>query len=265
MDYSGYWGMSASPFSEGAKATTSPLLDEAIARLMFLVDERRPLGILVGESGMGKTTLLKLFASRIARRGVIVHRDSLIGRQSYEMLWEMGNRLGARPTAGEPMLSIWNALESRLIELALDRVRVALLLDDVDGALGDAVTQFSRLLTIAERFPKLLTIVLVSAPGNLNRLGSRILEQAHLRVDLGPWTLDDTEEFMRRAIAGSGCNASPFEPAALERLHYLSHGMPGHIRHIADLALMVAANEKRESVNETLIEVIFEEFGQLAA
>ena len=54
MDYSAYWGMSASPFADGAKTTTSPLLDEAIARLSFLVDERRPLGILVGDAGTAR-------------------------------------------------------------------------------------------------------------------------------------------------------------------------------------------------------------------
>ena len=265
MDYSAYWGMPASPFTEGALATTSPLLDEAMARLSFLVDERRPLGILVGESGTGKTTLLKLFASRLARRGVLVCRDSVMGRQSYEMLWELGNRLGARPSSGEPLMSIWNALESRLTELALDRVRVALLLDDVDGALGDAVTQINRLLTLSDRFPKLLTLILVSSPCSLQRLGTRVLEQAHLRIDLGAWSLEETVEFMKRAFDASGCRSTPFEPAAIDRLHFLAQGMPGQIRRIADLALMVAATEKRESINETLVEVLFSEFAPVAA
>lgn len=265
MDYIGYWGMSTSPFAEGANAATAPLIDEAVARLMFLVDERRPLGIVVGEAGTGKTTLLKLAAARIARKGLLVHRDSLLGRQSYELLWEMGNRLGARPSGGEPLLAIWNSLEARLTELALDGRRVALLLDDVDGALGDAVTQIGRLLTLAERFPQLLTLVLAAMPENLSRLGSRILEQAHLRVDLGPWTLEETEEFMRRALVNGTRTKNPFQPAAIERLHFLSNGMPGQIRRIADLALMVAASEKREWVDESLVEVLFEEFCQLAA
>lgn len=256
--------MSKSPFSEGAKATTAPLLDEAIARLMFLVDERRPLGILVGQTGTGKTTLLNLFATKIARRGILVHRDSLLGRQSYEMLWEMGNRLGARPTVGEPMLAIWNALEARLTELALDRGRVALILDDIDGAWGDAVNQINRLLTLTERFPRLLTLVLASTPENLSRLGSRILDQAHLRIDMGPWSLDETVEFFRRAIAHSGRNTNPFDQASVERLHFLAQGMPGQIRRIADLALMVAANEKRALIDESMIEVLFEEFGLVA-
>ena len=82
----------------------------------------------------------------------------------------------------------------------LDKVRVTLLLDDVDGAIGDAVNQITRLFTLAERFPRLLTLVLVSTPENLSRLGPRLLEQAHLRVDLGPWTLDETEEFLGRAF-----------------------------------------------------------------
>jgi general secretion pathway protein A len=265
MDYTSYWGMSTSPFSEGPGGATSPLIDEALARLTFLVDERRPLGILVGEAATGKTRLLKLFASRLARRGVIVARDSLLGRQSYEMLWEIGNRLGARPQSGEPLLAIWNALESRIVELALDRARIVVLLDDVDGALGDAISQIHRLLALGDRFPTLMSLILSSHPTNLHRFGTRILQQAHLRVELGALTLEETTEFLRRALATSGTSASPFVPGAIDRLHFLTQGMPGQICRIADLALMVAASEKQKSINEGLIESIFTEFASFAA
>lgn len=265
MDYTTYWGMSAAPFAEGAVTTTSPLLDEALARLFFLVDERRPLGILIGEPGTGKTRLLKLFASRLAKRGIMVCRDSFLGRQSYEMLWQLGKRLGARPRSGEPLQSIWNALELRLTELAIDRGRIALLFDDVDGAMGDAVTQINRMLTATERHPGLITLVLSTTADALPRLGNRILDQAHLRIDLGAWSLDETAEFMRRAMASCGRGESPFEPAAIDRLHFLTQGMPAQITRIAELALMVAANEKRETINEMLIEALFCEFAPVAA
>jgi type II secretory pathway predicted ATPase ExeA len=265
MDYTSYWGMSTSPFSEGPGGAASPLLDEALARLSFLVDERRPLGILVGEAATGKTRALKLFATRMARRGAQVVRDSLLGRQSYELLWEIGNKLGARPQSGEPMLALWNALELRISELALDRARIVILLDDVDGALGDAVCQIGRILALGDRFPKLISLILSSSPSNLHRLGARILQQAHLRVDLGAMTLEETTEFLRRAITRSGASACPFEPGAIDRLHFLTQGMPGQICRIADLALMVSANEKGKSINEGLIESIFMEFAPFAA
>lgn len=264
MDYTTYWGMSAAPFAEGSLTTTSPLLDEALARLFFLVDERRPLGILVGEPGTGKTRLLKLFASRLAKRGILACRDSFLGRQSYELLWQIGNRLGARPHSGEPLQAIWNALETRLMELAIDQGRLALLLDDVDGAMGGSVTQISRLLATTERHPGLITLVLSTTADALPRLGNRILDQAHLRIDLGPWSLDETTEFMRRAMESCGRRESPIEPAAIDRLHFLTQGMPAQIIRIAELALMVAANEKRESINEMLIEALFCEFAPAA-
>lgn len=265
MDFTSYWGMSVSPFAEGAKGACSPLLDEALARLSFLVDEQRPLGILVGEASTGKTRALRCFAARLARRGTLVVRESLLGRQSYEMLWEIGNRLGARPQSGEPLLAIWNALETRLTELALDRARVVLLLDDVDGALGDVVGQICRMLALADRFPKLLSLVLSTHPDHLHRLGARVLQQAHLRVELSALTHDETIEFLRRAIEVSGARVNPFEPGAVDRLHVLAQGMPGQICRIAKLAMMVAASEKQDSINEGLIETIFTEFAPVAS
>jgi general secretion pathway protein A len=265
MDYSAYWGLTAPLFSARATTTTSPLLDEAMARLLFLAEERRPLGILVGETGMGKTTLLNIVGKRLALRGVTVIHRSLMGRQSYEMLWDIGNQLGARPACGEPLLAIWNALESRIKELALDGARIALLLDDADSALGDAMLQIGRLLTLAERLPNLLTLVIATTRNHLSRFGERILQQAHLRIELDAWTLEETAEFMRRAISARGRSGSPFQPAAIDRLYFLSQGMPCRICRIAELAMMVAATEKREYIDEILIEVLFTEFGQLSA
>lgn len=265
MDDAAYWGMSGNPFSEGAESATAPLIDEALARLSFLVDSQRPLGILVGETGTGKSTLLKRFSEKLWRRGTIVCCESLLGRQAYEMLWRIGQQVGARPKGGEPVSAIWNAVEHRLAELALDRRRVVILLDDVDGMLGDVALQLGRLLTQTERFPRLLSLVLATTPAAAPRLGERIAQQAHLRIDLGAWTVEETAEFMHRAVTRAGRAKSPFERAAVERLHYLAEGMPGRIRRTAELALMVAAGEKRSSIDEALIEAVFSEFTSAAA
>src|SRR5690606_31469005 len=103
----------------------------------------------------------------------------------------------------------WGAIERRLAELALDRRSVVLLLDDVDGMLGEAVLHLGRWLTLTERYPRLISIVLATTPSAAPRLGDRIAQQAHLRIDLGIWTLEETEEYLRRALSHVGCRSCP--------------------------------------------------------
>ena len=55
--YQAYWGLVESPFRGGLDPRfyhEGPTQEEAIARLHFLVDGGRPLGLLLGSTGCGK-------------------------------------------------------------------------------------------------------------------------------------------------------------------------------------------------------------------
>ena len=58
-----YWELQSAPFHSptGAGFFASASSDEAAARLQFLVENRHRLGVLIGESGCGKTVLLDKF------------------------------------------------------------------------------------------------------------------------------------------------------------------------------------------------------------
>ncbi len=73
--YLSYWGLAESPFRASLDARffhQGLAHEEALARLHFLVDEQRTLGLLVGASGSGKSMLLEMFARQLhapARNG----------------------------------------------------------------------------------------------------------------------------------------------------------------------------------------------------
>ena len=68
--YQAHWNLQETPFSgrnPKARFFASPTHDEALARLHFLVDERRRLGLLLGPAGSGKTLVLELLAAPTQR------------------------------------------------------------------------------------------------------------------------------------------------------------------------------------------------------
>ncbi len=80
-----HWGLDQPPFPSG----TDPRLffffasqREALARLRFVVDNHRRLGLLLAETGLGKSLLLKMFAAECLRKNYAVAQIDLLGLTS---------------------------------------------------------------------------------------------------------------------------------------------------------------------------------------
>ena len=70
--YASHWGLQESPFrnyTNPQRFYQSPTHEEALARLHFLVEEHRRLGLLLGPGGSGKSFLLEVFAAQLRRGG----------------------------------------------------------------------------------------------------------------------------------------------------------------------------------------------------
>ncbi len=135
--YQAHWGLSKPPFKgflDPKSFYQSPTHEEALARLNFLVEQHRRLGLLVGPSGSGKSLLLEVFAQRLRRQHRSVARLSLLDVEPTEMLsllaaeWELP--IGSLQSA--PVL--WRALTNRLIEHRYQQLETVVLFDDVEQA-----------------------------------------------------------------------------------------------------------------------------------
>ena len=95
--YQSHWGLRESPFHEGHDPQAfyqSPTHEEALARLHFLVEQRRRLGLLLGPEGSGKSLLLELLAADLRRHGPVVASVNLTGISGDEMLWSILAQFG---------------------------------------------------------------------------------------------------------------------------------------------------------------------------
>src|SRR5665213_1392974 len=146
--YAKYWGLTEIPFRNTLDIRwfyQSPEHEEALARLLFLLENNRRCGVLSGAAGTGKSLLLALLRGEAARAGgEVVHID-LFGRSSLAMLWEIVAEFRVPVGPDEPAHRLWRKLHDRILANRYSPTPLVLLLDHLDRAHPDCVGVVERL------------------------------------------------------------------------------------------------------------------------
>jgi len=259
--YLSHWGLSHSPFHATAglgQAYPSQAFDETTARVDYLIGQRRRMGALLGESGWGKSTVLNALAQGLPKQAVRVAAIDAVALSPHELLWQVCSQLGATPDPADGLPRIWRRLEDTLAHCRWQGQSVALLVDDADQAGADVARQLIRLAALESAPGASWTILLAADPQRLGDLNTSLLERIDMRVDLFPWSEDDTVGYVQHALIDAGRDLPIFTDAALVRLHELAMGLPRHVVRLADFALVAGAGELLDSVDVGQIEGAFD-------
>jgi general secretion pathway protein A len=262
--YQAYWGLGQSPFRGNLDPRffhQSAMQDEALARLHFLVEERRTLGLLLGESGSGKSLIFRIFAQALGCVGRQTALVSLAGLDAHEFLWLVAGQLGVEASSTASTFALSRAVTDHLIASRYQQLATILLLDDADVARWEVIDHVVRLAQLDTSRDACLTIVLAAQPRRLYKLGNRLLELADLRIDLEGWEIDDTAAFVKKALAEAGRTTPIFSEAALRHLHGLSDGIPRRVKQLADLALLAGAGGNLSQIEPETIDSVYRELG----
>jgi type II secretory pathway predicted ATPase ExeA len=262
--YQSHWGLDETPFRNGLDSRwfyQSPVHEEALARLHFLVEQRRRLGLLLGDHGSGKSLLMNVFAGELKCQGHQASRLSLLGLEPHELLWHAATGLGMNPNRSLATVAVWQLLADRVAANRYQDISTVMLFDDADQAGETALAAVARLVQMESAADARLTIVLAARPEGVRRLGQSLLERAELRIDLEPWEPADTEAFLKTSLAQAGCAQPVFDDPAIDRLHQLGQGIPRRISQLADLALLAGAGRGLGHIDAQTIDSVYRELG----
>ncbi len=264
--YRRHWGLAGSPFSRGIDPSAffeSPTHEEALARLHFLVDQRRRLGLLMGAAGSGKSLLLEVFGHQTRRLDRVAVKIGLLGVEPQEFLSLLAIGLGLNPAHGLPDASVWRLVGDRIAAFRYQQTPTVLLLDDADCASVDVLTQVTRLAKNESGPDSRLTIVLAGQPTRMGRLGAALLELADLRIDVEAWEPAETAEFIDSSLRKAGRSTPVFGEPAVARLHQLAQGIPRRVSQLADLALVAGAGRNLASIDADTVDSVCRELGMI--
>jgi len=262
--YQSHWGLVNVPFRGYVDPDSfyeSPTHEEALARLHFLVEQRRRLGLLIGTSGSGKSLLLEVFAQQLRRNGLPVAKLSVLGLEPAEMLAQIAAGFELNPDPADTVARLWRMVTDRLSEFRYQQLDATILLDDADRASQPVLDLITRLAQHDPSPESRLTLVMAGQCDRMGRLGDRLLGLAELRVDIEPWEVSDTEDYLKSSLARAGRETPIFDPPAVARLHELTQGIPRRIGQLADLALLAGAGGELEQIDAEVVESVYQELG----
>ncbi|MEW4527448.1 AAA family ATPase [Maioricimonas sp. JC845] len=256
------FGLRREPFATrgtGEDYVSSPLHDEAVARIEYLVECRRRCGILIGPRGSGKTTLLDRAARRIARTPSECILVSLTSLSTDEFLWHLAAGLGRNPRIAGNRLERWQLVADSLEGLAATHTHLAILLDGFEQADLSLLPAVSRLMDLASGSPVGPTFVIATRPHLPGPLYDWLVENAELRVELDLLSESETADYVQASLAQAGRREPLFDRNALRTIYQLTEGRPSEINRLCQLALIAAAAEERSRVDDGILRDIAHE------
>jgi type II secretory pathway predicted ATPase ExeA len=266
--YQRFFGLTAAPFD----LTPDPRFlfltgrhREALSNLEYGLSSSKPLTVLVGEAGTGKTTLLQA-ALRSERcrtvQCVYLNNPSLTRLEFIEML---AQRFELSMRARESKAVLLTELETLLAARRGEGQVTALVVDEAQSMSRELLEEIRLLANIETTTDKLLPVVLAGQPELADRLNDPALRQlkqrVSLRCEIAPFSVEDTAGYIASRIARVGGNAaSAFSREAVMLIHARSRGIPRSINVICDNALLTAYGLRRQPVDSAIVWEVVRDF-----
>ena len=214
-----HWGLERWPFRSVPEADQfypTAGHNEALARIEYLVDSRRRLGVLLGERAWASRWCCRRRRGNSRGKGRAVVLVDALGADTRELLWQIACGLGAAPREDADVARLWRQIADRVVENRLQQVDTVLLVDDAGQAGPDVMTQLVRLARLDATPAARWTIVLAAEPAQAARWNETLRDLVDLRIDLVPWSADDTIGYVQTALveaAGSSrCSTTTHWP-----------------------------------------------------
>lgn len=257
MTYWRYWNLSSTPFSGDATQSLfrGATVEEAIARIEFLVTNRRHVGSLMGPSGVGKSRILRYCASNPPVGHEVPSLQtavmSMLGLSSGELISELATRLTGTRRIANPQLA-WKTTCDHFRGSERDGSHTVLLVDDTESSTAAAEDDLSRLLSM--NFP--LTIIFAVETQLASAVSRSLFDRTELQIELPGWEIMQTSEFLAWTCQRLGRKQPIFTDDAVQQIQLRSHGLPRRIIQLTDLAMVAGAVAQMNHIDGECIEQV---------
>jgi len=259
--YTSFFGLQEKPFAitpDPRYLYLSERHAEALAHLLYGINEAGGFIQLTGEVGTGKTTVIRSLLEQLPG-----HADvALILNPRItpaEFLLTICEELHVHvPESGRGSTkTLMDLLGRHLLDTHASGRRVVLIVDEAQNLSIQTLEQVRLLTNLETATTKLLQIILIGQPElrelldkpELRQLAQRITGRYHL----SPLSTEESAGYVKHRMRVAGATAEAFTPTALREIHRLSHGIPRVINVISDRALLGAFTQEEHRVGAKLV------------
>ncbi|MCZ7584956.1 MAG: polysaccharide biosynthesis tyrosine autokinase [Deltaproteobacteria bacterium] len=234
---------------------------EAMAQLMYGVQERKPLMVVTGEVGVGKTTMIFTLLSHVEKDAQIsIIFDTHVDSTSLYRYIFADYKIKHRPAdRAEATLMLREYLTERL----KGGHRTILILDEAHNLSKEILHEVVFLTNMETMQNKLLQIVLVGQPELNTVLGThefrQLRQRISMRTEIRPLDFDNSKAYIlhRLTEAGRPDPETLFSEDAVALIYRYSKGIPRLMNTLCDNALLLGYARKKAMIEPEIIKETF--------
>ena len=259
--YTSFFGLTEKPFAitpDPRYLFLSERHAEALAHLLYGIDDAGGFVQLTGEVGTGKTTMVRSLLSQLpAHADVALILNPRVTPEEFLQVIADELKLEVPPQERGSVKAIVDRLNVFLLDAHARGRRVVVIVDEAQQLNADVLEQVRLLTNLETETQKLLQVILVGQPelrdvlarNDLRQLAQRITGRYHL----SPLSRSESTAYVRHRLRVAGATTDVFSPRAISELHRLSRGIPRLINVFADRALLGAYTYEQHRITVPLV------------
>ena len=258
--YTNYFGFNEKPFT----LTPNPRFiylsrnhREALAHLIYGINNHYGFIELIGEVGSGKTTVLRTVLEQLGDReyrSALIFNPCLTG---VELLRSINHEFGLNATS-EYTGELLTELNSFLLLENARGVTVVLVIDEAQNLSPEILEQLRLISNLETENDKLIQIVLAGQPELARLLALPALRQLNQRIAVRYWlksmNREETDGYIRHRMSVAGeTGGVSFSRLSLILIYFYSNGLPRLINNLCDRSLLIGYGDERRVISPPMV------------
>ena len=243
----------------------SPDHKEALASIIYGVEQRKGFIAVFGDIGVGKTTILRSYLSSIDRNKLIAIY-LLNPMLSFANLLKILHRELGLSSSSLSNFEMMNQLHEHLIHEYVEGRNVVLIIDEAQNMPVDTLENLRMLSNIETTNEKLIQVVFSAQPEFEKTLNLQELKQLNQRIAvktvISPLSKTEGLTYIRHRLKKAAVKESAiFTSCALKEIVRMAEGIPRVINILCDNSLITAFGYGKKVVGLGVVREVVRDFG----
>ena len=263
--YTQFYNFSEKPFNltpDPKFLYLTPSHREALASMVYGINERKGFIAITGEVGVGKTTLVYTLLNNLnekVKTAFVYHTSATFEQLLSYILMDLNVTIDSNDK-----ITLLGKLNEYLTHNITQDETLAIIIDEAQNLPNKLMEEFRLLSNLETSKQKLLQILLVGQPELEAKLNSQDLRQLKQRISIRrkikPLTPKEREEYIDHRLKIVGSNSkSVFNSDAISVISKYSEGIPRIINIVCDNALLIGYSHSKKKITRKIVEEVLED------
>ena len=242
----------------------SPSHKEALASIIYGVKKRKGFVVILGEVGLGKTTILRSYLEGVSQqqlKTIYIFNANVSFKSLLKTIYqEMGLDVET-----DDIFEMVNDLHRVMIEEYRQGRNVVLVIDEAQNMPLETLENLRMLSNLETSTDKLIQIVLAGQPEFEQMLNQNKLRQLKQRIAIRsrifPFSREESLAYIHHRLAKVAINDDPiFTKGALKKIVRQAKGIPRMINILCDNALITGFGYQKKPVSSKIVKEVIADF-----